>query len=163
MDLPTLSLSGYFARSPSRSELGVIVGLYVGVVAVLLALVWIRYGTEFGYNRRVYTYYVAGLVGLWLIASPWLSWRQRGAAAIAILGALLFLTSIRGICMPVGSTGNSVYGVTYDVSQNILRYGYRPVGTTEYDCGARPNRLQMLAGSLVATGGLAMMYLSKTE
>lgn len=121
-------------------------------IVVALGLSWLWYDS----GGFLIFLLIAGMVLVHFLP-PWNDhWRRRLTAVAVILGCFVFGLGVYGGtigCNAAGYPSSADYGVTYDWSENVLRFGDNIDGTS-YRCQATPNRAAAVAGYLLTSVGV---------
>lgn len=143
----------------SLGRVSVVVGGAGAVLATLLGVTYLQFGTRWGSQTPLLQYFVVSVLVGFLVLGWVLSWRQRIVGLVAVLGVIAFVFGVYGGtvgCNALGYPQDAAYGFTYDWGTNQLKFGDH-TERIGYRCRATPYRGVVLIGAALATGGTLLL------
>lgn len=126
----------------------------IAVLAAFVSLVYVYFGTEFGWELEVLRWFAIGSLVAGLPFAALREGRRRLYTFLVVAGIVVFYAGAPGgACNAMAYPDSADHGLTYDLSENVLRFGDNIDGA-QYRCGTVPIRPFWLLGYGLTSVGL---------
>ena len=140
------------------NRIGRTLAVFGAILGLLLSAAWLQFGYEavqslFGPNEYEWVIF-AGILIVSIVSAFLRAWskdwqrRTTAANAAVVLGVIIFIYGILGggaVCTAMGYGPNADYGVTYDWSNNVIKFGDN-IDDSNYRCSITPYRVVAVTG-----------------